>query len=193
MSRWPGRIALMICIGMVVLIIGGSGAIGQGLLSLPFVQETSASPSPSGSASPSPSETECEFDPLPPPVCPEPEPSESGSPSPSPTNTEPPDEEPKRHGSRISIRFNEARSVFKGAVRSVGRCERAREVVLRRVRKGRDAVVGQDVTNRKGKWKVRLPAANGRFYAKVLKKTIQQGDAVCRPARSKTIRARSAP
>lgn len=192
MSRWPGRIALMICIGMVVLIIGGSGAIGQGLFDLPFAQQTTGSPSGTRSASPSPTE-ECDLDPLPPPVCPEPEPSESGSPSPSPTNTADPGGEPQRHGSRISIRFNEDRSVFKGAVRSVARCERARNVVLRRVRDGRDPVVGKDVTSRTGKWKIRLPGADGRFYAKALKKTIAQGDAVCRPARSKTIRARSAP
>ncbi len=201
MGRWPARIALLICCAMVAVIMGSWTAIGGpgGFLVSAF-QTATGSPTPtrtgSPTASPSGSPTRCAI-PLP-PTCPSPRPTASSTPTASPTaspTATPPGGETERHGSRVSIRFNDARAVFKGAVRSASKCERLREVVLRRVREGRDPIVGRDNTNREGKWRVRLPGANGRFYAKVLKRAFQQGETrvVCQAGRSRTITARTAP
>jgi hypothetical protein len=60
-------------------------------------------------------------------------------------------------------------------------------VVLRRVNKGRDAVIGRDTTGTDGKWKVREPDADGRYYAKVLKRVFadSETEVICKGDRSK--------
>ncbi|MDQ4064567.1 MAG: hypothetical protein M3161_00795 [Actinomycetota bacterium] len=208
MERWLARFALLVSVGGVAVIMGGWGALGGPLSVLIQPSPTgTATARPTGTARPtttasaSPSRSPCTI-PLPQtcpsPAGPTPSPTPTASPSATPTTgpTRPPaEEEPERHRSRISIRFDVESSVFLGTVRSATKCERLRDVVLRRVREGRDPIVGQDVTNRRGKWKVRLPGANGRFYAQVIKRAFQQGDTrvVCRADRSRTISARAVP
>jgi hypothetical protein len=77
------------------------------------------------------------------------------------------------------------RGKFRGRVKSsLGACRRGRRVLVKKVRPGRDATVGTDRANRRGKWRVRKPNARGRFYAQVRK------NAQCRGDRSKIVRRR---
>ncbi len=96
-----------------------------------------------------------------------------------------------RHESTITISYSHEFFTFSGEVRSATRCERRRDVVLKRVREGRDPIVGRDVTNRRGRWSVRVPGADGRFYAKVLKRTFVDNETrvICQADRSRTVRA----
>ena len=190
-SRWPARIALLITAAMVAAVMGMWDAYGGPGGLFPAALQTTASPTPS--------ESECEF-PLPvPPFCeepePEPEPSESGSASSSPssspsgsTSPTPGDDEPERYDSVITIKYPDP--AFKGVVRTAGKCRREREVVLRRIRKGPDALIGRDTTGADGKWKVREPNADGRYYAKVLKRAFadSETEVICRGDRSRTRR-----
>lgn len=181
-SKWPARVALLISMGLVAAIIGAFDAYGLPI-GLPMAQQTSGSPSPS----PSPSESECDLDPLPPPVCPEPEPSESGTASPTGSPTGGPGG-PEKHDSTITIRYGNDK--FSGAVKSANKCKPKREVVVRKVRKGRDRIVGRDTTNKKGKWSDEVADAKGRYYAKVAKRVFTQGSTrvECGGAKSKKIR-----
>jgi len=84
--------------------------------------------------------------------------------------------------------------LYHGKVKSEARqCVRNRRVVLFERREGPDAKVGSDRTNRRGKWKVKVPVADlepqDRFYAKARRKlNIVSGDGyVCRGDRSKTV------
>jgi hypothetical protein len=188
-NRWPARIALLITAGAVAVVMGAMNAYGDpGFL-------------PAALQSATPSESPCDFDPLPPPFCPEPEestaspsPSSSGSPkpsgsaSPSGSPSPSPSEEPERHEANLTIKYPDP--AFKGVVRTDNKCKGDREVVLRRIRKGPDTVIGRDTTGADGKWKVREPNADGRYYAKVLKRAFSQGgtDVICLGDRSKTLR-----
>jgi hypothetical protein len=83
------------------------------------------------------------------------------------------------------------RDRFRGRVNSTNaRCRRGRLVKVKKRRPGRDRTIGQDRTNRRGRYVVRRPGANGRFYAKVVKKRVVRPNRiiVCRAARSRTIR-----
>lgn len=98
-----------------------------------------------------------------------------------------------RRASSVSIRHDNRPHVFKGRVRSgPARCRRGRQVVVKEVRRGRDATEGRDRTNRRGRWRERHNRFGaGRYYARVTRKTFtnQFGDTiVCRPDRSRRIR-----
>jgi hypothetical protein len=182
-SPWPARAALLISILTVGAVFGAFNAFGVSSAQIPVVQQTTASPSPS----PSESEEECEFEPAPPPICPEEE--ESPSASPTPTSTDEPEPTPeKRHSSSISIRYDDG--TFFGRVRSAAKCERERKVVLRKVRKGPNPIVGRKTTDRTGRWAIDRENARGRFYATVLRRVYTEGGTrhICRTAISKTIR-----
>ena len=76
---------------------------------------------------------------------------------------------------------------FKGRVKSaVGKCERRRKVVLKKVRKGRDKTVGRDRSNRSGRYRIRKSDAKGRYYTKV--KKARKSSVVCLGDKSKTVR-----
>jgi hypothetical protein len=136
-----------------------------------------------GRPSPSPSPSESEDDPLPPlPPIP---PGEEESPSPSPS--------PSRDGggqgaakcdSETTIAYK--KNTFKGKVTSDNnrRCRQGRTVKVKQ--KGKKGSVGRAVTNQKGKWKVREPGADGRYFAKVSRRKV--GNIVCKAAKSRTIR-----
>jgi hypothetical protein len=133
---------------------------------------TSQSPSPSRSPSPSPSRT-------------------TQSPTPSSTQTTPPPPSLQEVDSRITIAHR--REGFLGRVSSRNnRCERRRRVVLKRVKRGRDKTVSRDLTNRRGKWKIRMPnPRRGRYYATVNAKSFagrNNRTIRCKRARSRRIR-----
>lgn len=75
-----------------------------------------------------------------------------------------------RASSRVSLDYSD--SAFKGKVRS-GRpkCEKNRKVKIKKMRPGRDRVVGRDRTNDRGKFRVRERNAKGRYYAKVSRRS----------------------
>ena len=178
-SRWPARIALLIGVAMVAAVMGAWDARGGSGDLLPVALQTTASPTPS--------EEPCEFEPAPPPICPEPEP--EPEPSPSPSGSQPPGgEEPERHASEITIRY--VTPAFKGIVKTATKCKDQRQVVVRRIRQGPDALVGRDTTGADGKWNVRESGADGRYYAKVLKRsfTSSGNQIVCQGDRSETRR-----
>jgi hypothetical protein len=102
-------------------------------------------------------------------------------------------------GSQINIDFRrefseqDPRNAFAGSVSSANRsCEQARPVVVKKVKRGPDTVVGRTVTNAKGKYKVFERNPRGRFYAKVKKSEGTAGGApiLCLGDRSKTITIR---
>jgi len=79
---------------------------------------------------------------------------------------------------------------FEGAVRSSdGSCEQGRKVVVKRAKKGPDRVVGRDVTDQSGAYRVPAQNPSGRFYAIPTKKAGgATGAGNCLKARSKRVR-----
>ena len=142
--------------------------------------------SPSGSPSPSASESE---GPLPvslPPVPPAP-------------RLDPHDEVPVVTAqqpsckSTISIAYESGKAPkFTGKVGSAEpMCKRARDVTVKKIKKGKDATVGKATTNAKGNYVVPSRNPRGRFYAKVSKSTTENDDGqtvTCQAARSRVIR-----
>ncbi|MDQ3982217.1 MAG: hypothetical protein M3271_05995 [Actinomycetota bacterium] len=97
--------------------------------------------------------------------------------------------------STITISYKSGRNAkFSGRVGSgEPMCKRARDATVKKVKKGKDATVGRAVTNAKGAYQVPSPNANGRFYARVSKATVENNDGEtvnCRAKRSETIRVR---
>lgn len=87
--------------------------------------------------------------------------------------------------SAISIRHKRHR--FKGRVTSSdAACISGRKVVLKRVKPGRDATIGTDVTSAAGKYSIRHRKTRvaKRYYTKV------RGNSTCGGARSRTLRRR---
>lgn len=72
-------------------------------------------------------------------------------------------------------------------------CKRARNVTVKKLKRGKDATVGKAVTNAKGRYTVPSRSDNlrGRFYAQVAKSTVEndEGETItCQNAKSRTIR-----
>ena len=145
-----------------------------------------------GTASPSPSPTETEepFPPVPPII-----PEESESPSPTPTNT--------AGGARtctsdISINYrgptrrNPTRREFVGGVQSgEDACESGRKVLLKKDRSsGSDRTIDTTVTNQRGRYRIPVRRANGKYYAQTPEERVasNSGRVTCKADRSKSIR-----
>ena len=95
--------------------------------------------------------------------------------------------------STITIAYEGGKSPkFTGKVGSAEpMCKRARDVTVKKVKRGADQTVGKAVTNRRGKYTVPARNGNGRFYAKVSKATVENDDGdrvTCQAAESKRIR-----
>ena len=75
---------------------------------------------------------------------------------------------------------------FRGSIDGVTDCQRDREVRVKKVRSGRDRVIGKDMSNDSGSWRVPAPGAQGRFYAVVAPKPIDGG--TCPRMRTPTIK-----
>jgi hypothetical protein len=171
---------------VLVLNVGASAHLG----SPASPAQPSGSTSPKASASPSPSKSPF---PPPPPSCvpmvdcdtasPSAKPSTSAKPSPS---TSPTPGGGTTEKSKISIKYNGKNESFKGAVDSVGKCEKGRRVDLFEVSPGKDTNLGHTVTLKKGKYTIPFPDANGRYYTKV-KKSTPSRNLTCKGAQSKTI------
>ena len=157
------------------------------------------SPSPSGSASASePAESGLPIPSIPPSVVPVPDQKRDAAPAPLPAPQDL-DKVPAAAAqqnncpSTITITYEAGKSPkFAGKVGSdEAMCKRARDVTIKKVRKGADRTVGKATTNTKGVYTVPARQAKGRFYAKVSKATVENDDGqtiTCSPARSKTIR-----
>lgn len=144
------------------------------------------SPSPS----PSESETEEPFPPSLPPILPT---DEETSASPSPSDTE---GQARRCDSEITINYKGPnkqypnRREFTGNVRSDEEaCEAGRKVVLKRHKRGPDQTVDTTVTNDRGRWRIPLRRANGRYYARTPQEKVasDSGRVTCGADRSKSI------
>ncbi|MDQ3941131.1 MAG: hypothetical protein M3238_07265 [Actinomycetota bacterium] len=82
------------------------------------------------------------------------------------------------------------RSGFTGRVRSgADICERGRQVVMKRVKPGRDRTAGTTVTKRNGTWQIFKNNPKGRYYARTpaASKSNNQGTFRCQAAKSRTI------
>lgn len=79
---------------------------------------------------------------------------------------------------------------FEGQVRSSdASCEQRRKVVVKRVKEGPDRVVGRDVTDQSGAYRVPVQNPSGRFYAVATKRAGgASGGGNCLKARSKKVR-----
>jgi len=79
---------------------------------------------------------------------------------------------------------------FEGRVRSAdAACKQGRTVIVKRVKQGPDRVVGQDVTNDSGAYRVPTQNPSGRFYALSTKKVGgASSGGNCLKARSKQVR-----
>lgn len=89
--------------------------------------------------------------------------------------------------STISIRHRKHPHRFQGRVRSSdASCVSGRNVVLKRVKRGRDRTIGTDVTNARGKYRIRHRKTRvaKRYYTKV------RGTSTCGGKRSRTLRRR---
>ncbi|MDQ3982914.1 MAG: hypothetical protein M3271_09585 [Actinomycetota bacterium] len=162
----------------------------------------SPSPTNSASASHSPSESGLPIPvSLPPVPAPDGDAKEAAEPQPAPA---PPPLDPHKKvpvviaqqdtcKSTITIAYEAGKSPkFTGKVGSDAReCRRARDVTVKKVKRGADLTVGKATTNAKGKYVVPARQSNGRFYAKVSKATVENEDGQtirCGAARSRTIR-----
>lgn len=176
----------------------------------PCVANPLASPTPTPSRTASPSATPTRSPSPTPTPTPTPTPSASASstasPSPSPTRSQTatpsptptptpssPDVVIEENDSVVTARFLTQPDRFVGRVSSAPKCERNRQIVLKRVKTGRDAVVGRDTTNDAGRWKVFEPNARGRYYAKVTRRVFTRDglEVRCRGDRSRTVRVGS--
>ncbi|MDQ3957928.1 MAG: hypothetical protein M3273_06345 [Actinomycetota bacterium] len=165
-----------------------------------------ANPSPSASEAATPSASGLPIPSLPipgsstPSATPTGTPGGSPAPSSSPTQSSAPaprdqevpiaQEQRTTCKSTITIAYSARRKAFSGRVKSAeDLCKKARKVQVLKDAK-RDKVVGRAVTNNKGGYKVPSANPNGRFYAKVAKKTVRgpDGRITCQADRSKTIR-----
>ena len=99
-----------------------------------------------------------------PQVGPTPTPTESPSPTPSATSSPHYDAD---SSTRVTIHYRPTRHLFSGAVYSNRvRCERRRQVVLRKQRSGKDRVLGETFTNHDGRWSFKgFVNPRGRYYA----------------------------
>jgi hypothetical protein len=92
--------------------------------------------------------------------------------------------------STITIKYSGKKKAFGGRVGSENAdCRRARDVTVKKVKKGNDATVGRTTTNARGVYTVPAPRARGRFYARVAKATVESGEqtTTCKSARSEVI------
>jgi hypothetical protein len=96
-----------------------------------------------------------------------------------PSASTPPPPSVIKAGTTLSIHYDRTparRAAFKGSVKSrFHKCEIGRQIELHKKGTG---VVGRDSSNRKGKWKVRYPRAQGQFFATVLRKVYTRADGV---------------
>ena len=123
--------------------------IGSGVTPGP----SSSSPSPTASTT-SPSPTASTTSPSPT--------ASSTSPSPTPTETTPPP--PIAYSTTTKFKING--NTFSGSVRSDNRkCRKGRKVVFKEERRGKDKRVGQDTTNKRGKFRHKERGAEGKYYA----------------------------
>ena len=93
----------------------------------------------------------------------------------------------------VSGRYDDGQNRHEGRVNAgPKRCEKGRKVVVKKVRVGRDKVVGSDTSNRAGAWSVTDRGADGTYYSVAKKKTFTKADGTvvtCRSDRSRRYKA----
>ena len=126
----------------------------------------------------------------PPPTIPSPAPSPTPtsivpapSPSPSPADD-------ARASSEISIRFKPRRALVGGLVSSpVEACTAHRMVKVKKLRHGKDRLIGKVLATDDGRWSLSVNGKKGRFYAVAVKQT--QGATLCLRAKSQAVTVRT--
>ncbi|HEV3473314.1 MAG TPA: hypothetical protein VG408_08970, partial [Actinomycetota bacterium] len=93
--------------------------------------------------------------------------STSPSPRATPTASPAPDPDEAFYPTKVTLTYRSRDSRFQGTVASPSaRCERGREVVLKKKRPGKDRIVALDITDRTGRWKVGgFVDPEGAYYA----------------------------
>lgn len=159
---------------------------------------SSPSPSASGSASAPASDDPVPSLPVSLPPVPAPD-QKRAAPDPAPLERDPSEKIPVAMAqqdtcrSTITLTYESGRNPkFAGKVDSdEPMCKRARDVTIKKVKRGADPTVAKTTTNTKGKYTAPARQANGRFYAKVSKATVENDDGetiTCGAARSRAIR-----
>lgn len=97
--------------------------------------------------------------------------------------------EVKEKPSKLTLAYKTKSKSFGGTVDSVKRCERRRRVTVRRARDGRDALVGEATTDKRGAYALKKANPKGRYYAEVLSDPVGKYGTlfVCGEAHSKII------
>lgn len=155
------------------------------------------SPSPSRSASPSPSQSGGGLPTFIPSLVPARAPQEVAPPA--PPRLDPHEKVPvvtaqqQTCKSTITIAYESGKTPkFTGKVGSQEpMCKRARDVTVKKIKRGKDLIVGKATTNARGRYSVPARRANGRFYATVKRATVENDDGqtvTCQNAKSRTIR-----
>lgn len=95
--------------------------------------------------------------------------------------------------STITIAFESGKAPkFTGKVGSpAAECKRARDVTVKKIKRGPDQRIGKAVTNARGKYTVPARNGKGRFYATVAKSTAEDRNGTtinCQAAKSRAIR-----
>lgn len=161
-----------------------------------------SSPSPSNSAS-EPAESELPIPSIPPSLLPDQKAQKKAAPEPAPLPAPDADDriEPENAAaqqertcrSTVTLAYKSGKSPkWTGKVGSdEPMCKRARDVTVKKVKRGADPTVARATTDAKGNYTAPARNANGRFYAKVSKATTENDDGetvTCQAARSRTIR-----
>lgn len=96
----------------------------------------------------------------------------------------------KRVKSKVILKVSR-KGKAKGKLRSSqAGCKKARPIVVKKVKRGRDVKAGKAKSNRKGGYKISKRVKKGRYYAKVKsKKLMKKGNIInCTKARSKKVK-----
>ena len=84
---------------------------------------------------------------------------------------------------KFKLERNSSSSEFKGKIdSSKSKCVKGRKVKLIRKHNGNKKTLGDDKTNSKGKFNIKLSTGNpknGKYYAKAKKKTFESGQKTC--------------
>jgi hypothetical protein len=90
----------------------------------------------------------------------------------------------------VSIRYRKRSKTFSGNLASqFSECESARQVQLKKVRRGPDKTAGNTSSSSTGSWSIKKRKAHGKYYAVALAKTLSTtaGDQIdCQRGRSRT-------
>lgn len=80
------------------------------------------------------------------------------------------------HVRKVTIHYSSSRGRFKGKLKSDRKVCRRDQVKLVKRKHHRSHIVDTDHTNKKGKWRIKLPGAHGKYFAQALQKLTPDGE-----------------